>query len=751
LDYTDNILDYCTTLEKVFSPAVLVVAGGRYTRKEVMKALAFALFSNLSISGAAAEDQDLYNVKRRTSPKHPCHLCIDEDSIVGAPEKDVSTERTCGSMQLEGYDDMESGDEMCQLIQNYAEYCSCRSIKEKDIQSLEEEVSSIDIRPRDFDTGFRENNTESVDVRQFDDDNNNGKSSSVPFLEDDDANNIDIRSRDFDTGFRQKNAETIDVKDFDDDDNDGSNVPFFNDNDDTSSSIEIRPRDFDKGFRENSTKIIDENSLTSTNETEKSKIFKEEEENSNNEITTNTTTNKIGDDGQESTKNSSSLLSHKVATISGYVFLFFLVFGLSATTPVSQVHRQLGNKPALFTGFLMQFVFIPFMGFLLVLFFKNTDAGFTQAMGLILLVTASSPGGSYSNWWCSIFNADVALSVAMTFVSTFLSVAMLPLNLIMYSKIVYGGGTDTINNNEEVEEDVTNVGDYGTMFITLGLILVALLTGYYASSTMPTFWCMKIAEHLAFLSGMGLILVSVLLSSVGTEANFWNQDWRLYIGISILNLVAAVLTHISSRRFARLKKPECVALSVECCYKNTSIAMSMALAMFPDPEEKAQALAITIIYTLLQKVAMLVYCLLAWKAGWTNAPANESFWDVLTRSYGKQHEKPDVQEETVVIFYDNTNTSEKEEDGKNDASLSQDHSLPPKDDEYDTTTEEVKGDVANFHTMIKQRGYVQAWSYGPPSSSKWWNNLIPKHSFRSRQNTHTPGTQIAFPKSFGDV
>ena len=47
----------------------------------------------------------------------------------------------------------------------------------------------------------------------------------------------------------------------------------------------------------------------------------------------------------------------------------------------------------------------------------------------MLQVVVSYPGGAYSNWWCSLFNADLMLSVASTALSTLLSAALLPLNL----------------------------------------------------------------------------------------------------------------------------------------------------------------------------------------------------------------------------------------------------------------------------------------------------------------------------------
>ena len=47
-------------------------------------------------------------------------------------------------------------------------------------------------------------------------------------------------------------------------------------------------------------------------------------------------------------------------------------------------------------------------------------------------------GGSFSNWWCSVFNVDLALSVALTTISTACSVFMLPLNLFVYARLAYG-------------------------------------------------------------------------------------------------------------------------------------------------------------------------------------------------------------------------------------------------------------------------------------------------------------------------
>jgi predicted Na+-dependent transporter len=63
-----------------------------------------------------------------------------------------------------------------------------------------------------------------------------------------------------------------------------------------------------------------------------------------------------------------------MGAIAADLLLFFLVFGMSATTDIADVRKQLRNRNALLTGISLQFI-------------------------ITLLVVTSSPGGSYSNWY----------------------------------------------------------------------------------------------------------------------------------------------------------------------------------------------------------------------------------------------------------------------------------------------------------------------------------------------------------------
>ena len=150
-------------------------------------------------------------------------------------------------------------------------------------------------------------------------------------------------------------------------------------------------------------------------------------------------------------------------TVASYLLLFVLIFGLAGTVDHAEFRKQFREKRAISIGFFGQFVLLPFFGFCAVKAFNLTALGKPTAEemaalasgredpanatatppityadfnvgieAVILLLTTSSPGGSYSNWWCFIFNADLALSVAMTTVSSIASVFMLPINLAIY-------------------------------------------------------------------------------------------------------------------------------------------------------------------------------------------------------------------------------------------------------------------------------------------------------------------------------
>lgn len=273
---------------------------------------------------------------------------------------------------------------------------------------------------------------------------------------------------------------------------------------------------------------------------------------------------------------------------------------------------------ALFMGVFLQFIVLPFLGFLTV-----KMLALDTAMGLTLLVLTSSPGGSYSNWWCSLFNADLALSVSMTAISTVLAVVMLPLNLYIYAPAV-------LNNNAD-EVDVSEILDFGALMTSLCVVFSAIGMGLFASDKIDNHNFHIAANRFGSVAGVSLVILSGIASSSIDGAQIWNRDAKFYFGVAMPCVVALVLSNIMTS-YSGLLKPERVTSCIECCYQNCGIATSVALSMFKG-DDLAAAMGVPFFYGCVEFLLIGMYCIVAWKAGWTKAPPTEPFWKVVTVNY----------------------------------------------------------------------------------------------------------------------
>jgi predicted Na+-dependent transporter len=280
----------------------------------------------------------------------------------------------------------------------------------------------------------------------------------------------------------------------------------------------------------------------------------------------------MGDEEEETSSRFSSVTDWLVPLV-GNVLLFALIFCMSATVDGRAIRSQIHNARAIFTGVFCQFLLMPFLGFITIKLFQNE---LSPATGFMLLVITSSPGGSYSNWFCSVFNADLALSVSMTAVSSLLSIVMVPFNLVLYSKFTY-------------EADVLSQIDWKSVGVALLLVMCGIVSGIYASVCFHSRRFQKYTNAIGNLSGAVLILFSAVATNTGSDSadsKIWNRDQSFYLaclipcisGLLAANIIATVLD---------LPKPERVAASIESSYQNVGIATSLALTMVRIPSRRS--------------------------------------------------------------------------------------------------------------------------------------------------------------------
>jgi sodium/bile acid cotransporter 2 len=227
--------------------------------------------------------------------------------------------------------------------------------------------------------------------------------------------------------------------------------------------------------------------------------------------------------------------------------------------------KQRFRKPAgIVIGLVCQFVFLPLAGFASIRLFYRGD----PVHGIPLLVTVCSPGGSYSNWWCSLFNSDLPLSMAMTSASSLFAVATLPINVLIYLKLSYPS-----------EESAVTL-DWGGLFTSLAVVVAGIVGGLILGRNKPA-WRPRL-NAAGNAAGVSLVLLGFFFSS-NSSAPVWARADHFYAGVAMPCLFGLVIS-LAFAWACGLPKPQRLSVTIETCYQNTAIALAVILSSFSDDD-----------------------------------------------------------------------------------------------------------------------------------------------------------------------
>ena len=108
--------------------------------------------------------------------------------------------------------------------------------------------------------------------------------------------------------------------------------------------------------------------------------------------------------------------------------LSIVMFSMGLTLNIKDFQIIFKNVKTIFIGLLLQFLLMPFLGFILIAIF---DLDKFIAIGVLLVGCA--PGGTASNLICYLAKGNVALSISLTVCSTFLAIILMPFLFWFYS------------------------------------------------------------------------------------------------------------------------------------------------------------------------------------------------------------------------------------------------------------------------------------------------------------------------------
>ena len=142
-----------------------------------------------------------------------------------------------------------------------------------------------------------------------------------------------------------------------------------------------------------------------------------------------------------------------------------VMFGVALDMRVDDFRRVLVDKRPIFLGLGCQFVLLPAFTWMLVLLIEPPPS---MALGMMLV--ASCPGGTLSNFLTHLANGNTALSVSLSAVSTLAATVMTPFNLAFWAGLY----PPTARILRQVALDPMQL--VGTVALILGLPIVLGMT-----------------------------------------------------------------------------------------------------------------------------------------------------------------------------------------------------------------------------------------------------------------------------------
>jgi BASS family bile acid:Na+ symporter len=208
-----------------------------------------------------------------------------------------------------------------------------------------------------------------------------------------------------------------------------------------------------------------------------------------------------------------------------------------------------------------QFLLLPALTFLLVWVLEPHPG---LAMGMILV--AACPGGNISNFFSFVSKGNVALSVSLTMLASFLSVVMTPIN------IEFWGGF--IERKQNLNIDLGFFELMQTIVLIIGIPLVlGMLTRYY----FPRFSekAQNVTKYISFL-----ILLAIIGMAFLKNYELFLDYYQFIVLLVLLHNAVALLFGYYFSRFMHNTERDCRTITIETGIQNSGLGLVLIFTFF---------------------------------------------------------------------------------------------------------------------------------------------------------------------------
>lgn len=245
------------------------------------------------------------------------------------------------------------------------------------------------------------------------------------------------------------------------------------------------------------------------------------------------------------------------------IALAIVMFGVALGISIADFKRLWKQPKPVLAGILSQFILLPFITYLVVLFLKPQPS---IALGMFMV--AACPGGNISNFMTHLARGNTALSVSLTAFATALALLMTPLNFQLYGSL-YAPTAGILKTVSIAPGELFNV-----VLLILGIPLVlGMLVRHYAAKL-----AYKVSQYLKPLSILVFVAIVVIAFSKNMDVFQSHVHHVLFIGIGH-NLLALLLGFLVAKSF-RLQKADTKTITIETGIQNSGLGLLLIFTFF---------------------------------------------------------------------------------------------------------------------------------------------------------------------------
>ena len=247
------------------------------------------------------------------------------------------------------------------------------------------------------------------------------------------------------------------------------------------------------------------------------------------------------------------------------VSLAIIMFGMGLTLVVSDFGRLFAYPKEVLIGLFNQLIFLPLIGFLIILLF---DLNSSMAIGIMIL--SLCPGGPTSNLITQVARGNIGLSVTLTALASLITVFTIP--IILSEAITYFTGETDVIIELPVVQTMFQILVITVIPVSIGMVIRKKNEAFALRMERP----MRIASTVLFI----IIFLLVMIANKDLIVQAMNE-----VGLAtlLLNLSTMAFGYFTAKIFG-IKGKSQISITIESGIQNGTLAFVIATTILNNVE-----------------------------------------------------------------------------------------------------------------------------------------------------------------------